>query len=342
MIREAIRWVVEGRDLTEREAAAAMTEIMDGEATPSQVASFITALRMKGETVEEITGFVRVMREKSVKVRPTASDLLDTCGTGGDKLNTFNISTTAAFVVAGAGVKVAKHGNRAASSTCGSADVLEALGVNLNLSPPAIATCIDTAGIGFMFAPAMHPAMKHAIGPRKEIGIRTVFNILGPMTNPAGAQRQVIGVFSPDLTETMAEVLRSLGTKRAMVFHGLAGLDEMSTLGETVISELRDGSVTTYVVTPDQVGLPTAVPEAVSAGNGGIADNVQALLDVLDGKPGPKRDIVLLNAAAALVVAEKAADLREGIALAARTVDSGAAMSSLETFRSITQELGPA
>jgi len=341
MIREAIRWVVEGRDLTEREAAAAMTEIMDGEATPSQVASFITALRMKGETVEEITGFVRVMREKSVKVRPTASDLLDTCGTGGDKLNTFNISTTAAFVVAGAGVKVAKHGNRAASSTCGSADVLEALGVNLNLPPPAIATCIDTAGIGFMFAPAMHPAMKHAIGPRKEIGIRTVFNILGPMTNPAGAQRQVIGVFSPDLTETMAEVLRSLGTKRAMVFHGLAGLDEMSTLGETVVSELKDGSVTTYVVTPDQVGLPTAVPEALSAGNGGIADNVQALLDVLDGKPGPKRDIVLLNAAAALVVAEKAADLREGIALAARTVDSGAAMSSLETFRSITQELGP-
>jgi len=341
MIREAIRWVVEGRDLTEREAAAAMTEIMDGEATPSQVASFITALRMKGETVEEITGFVRVMREKSVKVRPTASDLLDTCGTGGDKLNTFNISTTAAFVVAGAGVKVAKHGNRAASSTCGSADVLEALGVNLNLPPPAIATCIDTAGIGFMFAPAMHPAMKHAIGPRKEIGIRTVFNILGPMTNPAGAQRQVIGVFSPDLTETMAEVLRSLGTRRAMVFHGLAGLDEMSTLGETVVSELKDGSVTTYVVTPDQVGLPTAVPEALSAGNGGIADNVQALLDVLDGKPGPKRDIVLLNAAAALVVAEKAADLREGIALAARTVDSGAAMSSLETFRSITQELGP-
>ncbi|MGC8862448.1 MAG: anthranilate phosphoribosyltransferase [Armatimonadota bacterium] len=342
MIREAIRMIVEGCDLTESEAAAAMTEIMDGEATPSQVASFITALRMKGETVQEITGFVKVMREKSVKVRPMTSDLLDTCGTGGDKLTTFNISTTATFVVVGAGVKVAKHGNRAASSACGSADVLEALGVNLNLSPGAIATCIDTAGMGFMFAPAMHPAMKHAIGPRKEIGIRTVFNILGPMTNPAGARRQVIGVFSPNLTETMAQVLKSLGTTRAMVFHGLAGLDEMSTLGETVVSELKDGSVSTYTLRPEDVGLPTVDPEALSAGNGGVADNVRALLDVLDGKPGPKRDIVLLNAAAALVVAEKAADLREGIALSAKSIDSGAAMHALETFRSITQELGQA
>lgn len=341
MIREAIKKVVEGGDLAEGEAVAAMTEIMDGEVTPAQVASFITALRMKGETVEEITGFVKVMREKSVKVRPKASDLLDTCGTGGDRLNTFNISTTATFVIVGAGVNVAKHGNRAASSTCGSADVLEALGANLNLPAEQIAMCIDTVGIGFMFAPAMHPAMKHAIGPRKEIGIRTVFNILGPMTNPAGAARQVIGVFAPDLTETMANVLKSLGTMRAMVFHGLAGLDEMSTLGETKVSELKDGSVTTYTIRPEDVGLPVVGPESLSAGDGAVADNVRALLDVLDGKPGPKRDVVLLNAAAALVVAEKAADLREGISVAARSIDSGAAMNALEAFKSITHSFDP-
>jgi len=340
MIRDAIRKAVERQDLTEDEAVAAMTEIMDGEATPAQVASFITALRMKGETVEEITGFVKVMREKAVKVRPKARDLLDTCGTGGDKLNTFNISTTATFVIVGAGVKVAKHGNRAASSTCGSADVLEALGANLTLPPEQIAACIDTVGIGFMFAPAMHPAMKHAIGPRKELGIRTVFNILGPMTNPAGARRQVIGVFMPELTETMASVLQSLGARRAMVFHGLAGLDEMSTLGETRVSELKDGSVSTYTVRPEDVGLATARPEDLAAGNGQVADNVQALLEVLRGEPGPKRDIVLLNAAAGLVVAERAADLREGISVAAKSIDSGAAMSALETFKSATKELG--
>jgi len=340
MIRDAIRKAVERQDLTEDEAVAAMTEIMDGEATPAQVASFITALRMKGETVEEITGFVKVMREKAVKVRPKARDLLDTCGTGGDKLNTFNISTTATFVIVGAGVKVAKHGNRAASSTCGSADVLEALGANLTLPPEQIAACIDTVGIGFMFAPAMHPAMKHAIGPRKELGIRTVFNILGPMTNPAGARRQVIGVFMPELTETMASVLQSLGARRAMVFHGLAGLDEMSTLGETRVSELKDGSVSTYTVRPEDVGLATARPEDLAAGNGQVADNVQALLEVLRGEPGPKRDIVLLNAAAGLVVAEKAADLREGISVAAKAIDSGAAMNALEMFKSATKELG--
>ncbi len=339
MIREAIRKVVEGGDLTEQEAVAAMTEIMDGEATPSQVASFITAMRMKGETVEEVTGFVKVMREKAVKVCPKCSMLVDTCGTGGDKLNTFNISTTATFVTVGAGVTVAKHGNRAASSTCGSADVLEALGVSLSLSAEQVAACIDTAGLGFMFAPAMHPAMKNAIGPRKEIGIRTVFNILGPMTNPAGAKRQTIGVFSPDLTETMARVLRALGTERAMVFHGMAGLDEMSTLGETRISELRDGEVSTYTLSPDQVGLTTADAKQLSAGDGGTMDNVRALMSVLDGEKGPKRDIVLLNAAAALVVSDRAEDLREGIGLAAKSIDSGAAMAALERFKNVTQEL---
>jgi len=342
MIREAIKKVVEGCDLSEAEAIAAMTEIMNGEATPAQVASFITAMRMKGETAEEITGFAKVMREKAVKVCPKRNDLVDTCGTGGDKLNTFNISTTATFVVVGAGVTVAKHGNRAASSSCGSADVLEALGVNLNLSPEAVATCIDTIGLGFMFAPAMHPAMKNAIGPRKEIGIRTVFNILGPMTNPAGARRQTIGVFSPDITETMARVLQALGTERAMVFHGMAGLDEMSTLGETRISELKDNQVKTYTLRPEEVGLHTAKAEELVAGNGSVVDNVRALMGVLNGERGPKRDIVLLNAAAALVVADRASDLREGIALAAESIDSGAALNVLEKFKTLTQELAQA
>jgi anthranilate phosphoribosyltransferase len=337
MIREAIKMAVEGRNLTEQEAIGAMTEIMDGEATPAQVACFITAMRMKGETVEEIAGFVKVMREKSVKVKPKSANLLDTCGTGGDKLDTFNISTTATFVAAGAGVKIAKHGNRAASSTCGSADVLEALGVKLDLGPEEIADSIDQAGIGFMFAPAMHPAMKHAVGPRKEIGIRTVFNILGPMTNPAGAKRQVIGVFSPDLTETMALVLRSLGTERAMVFHGLDGLDEISTIGPTKISELKDGEVTTYTLNPEDVGLNRVSAQDLAAGDGGVEDNVNSLLDVLRGTKGPKRDIVLLNAAAALMAAGRATDLREGIRAAADSIDSGAAMQALEAFRSFTQ-----
>lgn len=342
MIREAIRKVVEGTHLTQSEAVQAMTEVMEGEATPAQVASFITAMRMKGETVEEITGFVKVMREKSVKVRPESRDLVDTCGTGGDRLDTFNISTTATFVIVGAGVTVAKHGNRAASSTCGSADVLEALGVNLGLDAQQVACCIDSAGLGFMFAPAMHPAMKHAVGPRKEIGIRTVFNILGPMTNPAGAARQVIGVFSPDLTETMARVLGALGTERAMVFHGMAGLDELSTIGETRISELKSGEVRTYILRPEDAGIAPAAPEDLAAGAGGVVDNVSALLGVLDGEKGPKRDIVLLNAAAALVVAGRAADLREGVTKAGESIDSGSAMAALERFRAVTQELAGA
>ncbi|MGQ9455763.1 MAG: anthranilate phosphoribosyltransferase [Armatimonadota bacterium] len=339
MIREAIRKLVEKQNLAEDEAIAVMTEIMDGEATPAQIGALVTALRMKGETVEEIAGFAKVMRAKAVKVRPKSKQLLDTCGTGGDRLNTFNISTTAMFVVAGAGVKVAKHGNRAASSTCGSADVLEALGVSLDLSPEQIAICIDTIGVGFMFAPAMHPAMKHAIGPRKEIGIRTVFNILGPLTNPANADRQIIGVFAPEFTSLMAEALGILGVKRAMVFHGLAGLDEMSTVGETTVSELVSGSVQTYTVTPEDAGLPRANPEALSVEDGGVAGNVEALLQVLDGATGPKRDIVLLNAAAALVVAEKAENLREGVQLAAKSIDSGAAMDTLNALKEFSREL---
>ena len=339
MIRDAIRKVVELGDLTEDESSATMTEIMEGEATPAQIAALVTALRMKGETVSEITGFVRVMREKSVKVKTSSHDLLDTCGTGGDKLNTFNISTTAAFVVAGSGVKVAKHGNRAASSTCGSADVLEALGVSLDLEADQIAHCIDEINIGFMYAPALHPAMRYAVAPRKEIGIRNVFNIIGPLTNPAGAKRQVIGVFSPDITEKLALVLRELGTERAMVSHGLAGLDEVSTLGETKISELKDGEVHTYILKPEDVGLPRAEIEDLALGKCSVLDNVEVLMDVLDGAQGPKRDIVLLNAAAALVVAGKADSLTDGIKLAASTIDSGSAMQALENFKALTQEL---
>ncbi len=342
MIVNAIRKVIERTNLTQAESVEAMLEIMDGAATPAQVACFLTALRMKGETVEEITGFAKVMREKAVRVFPKSRTLVDTCGTGGDKLNTFNISTTATFALVGGGVTVAKHGNRAASSTCGSADVLEALGVNLNLNARQIATCIDHVGLGFMFAPAMHPAMKHAVGPRKEIGVRTIFNLLGPMTNPAGAKRQIIGVFSPDVTETVALVLRDLGSERAMVFHGMAGLDEMSTLGETRISELKHGTVRSYVLRPEDAGLPVARAQDLAAGDGGIIDNVQALLRVLDGEKGPKRDIVLLNAAAGLMVADLADNLAGGIALAAESIDSGAAMSSLERFKTATQELGRA
>lgn len=246
MIREAIRKIVDGDHLSRAEAITAMTEIMDGEATQSQVASFVTALRMRGETVDEITGFVQVMRDKAIKVKPEADDLLDTCGTGGDRLGTFNISTTATFVIVGAGITVAKHGNRAASSSCGSADVLEGLGVRLDMDADRVAMCIDKSGLGFMFAPIMHPAMRHAIVPRKEIGIRTVFNLLGPLTNPAAAQRQIVGVFSPALTEPLAKVLNALGSRRAMVVHGMDGLDEISTVGETRISEIKDGEVRTY------------------------------------------------------------------------------------------------
>ena len=341
MIREAIRKVVEGSDLTEQEAVGAMTEIMDGEATPAQVASFITALRMKGETVEEITGFVKVMREKAVKVRPKSDTLLDTCGTGGDKLDTFNISTTATFVVVGAGVTVAKHGNRAASSTCGSADVLEALGANLNLDAERVATCIDTAGLGFMFAPAMHPAMKHAVGPRKEIGIRTVFNILGPMTNPAGAKRQIIGVFSPDLTETMAKVLGALGTERAMVFHGMAGLDEISTLGETRISELKDGVVSTYTAQArGRRAWQGRLRRSVSGNGWNRRQRSRAA-----GRPGRRKRTKARHRAAecrggSRCRRTKPRTSKKASHSAAESIDSGAAMNALETFKSITQELG--
>jgi anthranilate phosphoribosyltransferase len=334
MIREAIRKVVEGQDLTEREAVQAMTEIMEGEATSAQVASFVTAMRMKGETVKEITGFVRVMRAKAVKVRPQSTDLLDTCGTGGDKLDTFNISTTAAFVVAGAGLPVAKHGNRSVSSACGSADVLEALGVNINLQPEQVSACIASTGIGFLFAPAFHSAMKHAIGPRKELGIRTIFNMLGPLTNPAGAHVQVLGVYDASLTEPVAHVLGRLGVREAFVVHGLDHIDEMSISGPTRVSHLKAGAVRTTLVQPGDVGLASTDRAAISGGN--AVTNARITLNVLQGHPGAQRDVVLLNSAAALYVAGAAMSLGDGVRLAAQAIDSGNAMRSLNALRDYT------
>jgi len=332
MIREAIAALVEGRSLTEVEAAAVMEEIMSGEATPAQFGAFVTALRLKGETVDEIAGMARVMREKARRVH-VEGVLLDTCGTGGDARGTFNVSTAAAFVAAGAGARVAKHGNRAMTSRCGSADVLEALGARIDLSPEQVKACLEETGVGFMFAPSFHPAMKFAAGPRREIGVRTVFNILGPLTNPAGATCQVLGVADPSLAETMALVLARLGSRRALVVHG-DGLDEMSISGPTLVCELVEGCVRRYVVTPQEVGL--APSEAASVAGGTPEENAAALREVLAGRPGARRDIVLLNAAAGLVALERAATLAEGVALAAEAIDSGAARERLERFVAAT------
>ncbi|MCS7178145.1 MAG: anthranilate phosphoribosyltransferase [Anaerolineae bacterium] len=339
-IREAIARVVERQNLTTEEAEEVMGQVMQGEATPAQIGGFLIALRMKGETVEEIAGFARAMRRHAVPVPTRRAPLVDTCGTGGDRSGTFNISTAAAFVVAGAGLPVAKHGNRSVSSHCGSADVLEALGVNLDLTPEAVARCVDEIGIGFLFAPRFHPAMKHAIGPRREMGVRTVFNVLGPLTNPAGAQVQVLGVYDPDLTETLAGVLGSLGCQAAFVVHGADGLDELSTTGPNRVSWLQNGSIRTFILDPEDLGLPRA---PLSALQGGVAaENAAIIRSILQGEQGPRRDVVLLNAAAALVAGNCAADLREGLSLAAWSVDSGAALEKLETLVAFTQKEGAA
>ena len=337
MIREAIAALVDGRSLTEAEAAAVMEEIMSGEATPAQFGAFVTALRLKGETVDEIAGMARVMREKARRVH-VEGVLLDTCGTGGDARGTFNVSTAAAFVAAGAGARVAKHGNRAMTSRCGSADVLEALGARIDLSPEQVKACLEETGVGFMFAPSFHPAMKFAAGPRREIGVRTVFNILGPLTNPAGAACQVLGVADPSLAETMALVLARLGSRRALVVHGRDGLDEMSISGPTLVCELAGGRVRQYEVTPQEVGL--ALSDATSVAGGTPEENAAALREVLAGRPGPRRDIVLMNAAAGLVALERAAALAEGVTLAAEAIDSGAARERLERFVAVTNSFG--
>jgi anthranilate phosphoribosyltransferase len=342
-IREAIGQVILGNDISEGDMYGVMNEIMSGEATSAQIGSFITALRMKGETVEEITGAVRVMREKATPIE-TGVDvgkgeiLMDTCGTGGDGSGTFNVSTASAFVVAGAGVVVAKHGNRSISSKCGSADVLEAAGVALDLSPEQVGRCIRETGIGFLFAPVLHGAMKYAIGPRREIGIRTIFNILGPLTNPAGANVQIIGVFDRKLTEPLANVLGKLGTKRALVVHGEGGLDELTVTGPTLVSELKNGKVTSYMITPQEMGLPTAVLAELRGGETAAESAVQ-LRSVLLGTPGPKRNMVLLNSGAALMVAGLTEDIKGGVKLAAGIIDSGKASQKLEQLVAFSKKL---
>ena len=323
-MKHIISKLVNGKDLTEAEAEAAMKCVMSGEATQAQISSFLTALRMKGETIQEVTAFARVMREFAARITPKVDDILvDTCGTGGDKIKTFNVSTAAMFVAAGAGIRIAKHGNRSVTSKAGSADVVEAMGVQIDLPPEEVQRCIETIGIGFMFAPRFHGAMKYATPVRREMGIRTVFNVLGTLTNPAGAQAQVMGVFDGALTEKLARVLGRLGCKRAMVVHGLDGLDEISTLGETQISELDNGKVRTYKLKPEDLGIERTNIESIAGKD--LAENTRMLLRVLRGERGPRRDIVLLNAAAAMLVGGKASDLREGLAVAADAIDSGRA-----------------
>ncbi|ADG82457.1 anthranilate phosphoribosyltransferase [Thermincola potens] len=337
VLKESISKVVAGQDLNEEEAAGLMEEIMSGRATDAQIASVITALRIKGETVDEITGFARVMRAKATPVPTSRILLLDTCGTGGDEANTFNISTTVAFVVAGADVPVAKHGNRSVSSKSGSADVLEALGVNLNLRPEQVGACIDRIGIGFLFAPALHGAMKYAIGPRREIGIRTVFNILGPLTNPAGAQVQVLGVYDERLTEVLAGVLDKLGTKAAFVVHGAGGMDEVSLSGPAVVSEVKNGRVHTYQLDPLDYGFQRVPNNALTGGD--PAKNARITRNVLEGAPGVHRDVVLINSALGLVAAGFSSNIADGIKLAAKSIDSGAALKKLKDLIKITNEM---
>jgi anthranilate phosphoribosyltransferase len=339
MIREAIDAIVnQSRSLSEEEAAGVMEEIMSGEATPAQLAAFLVALRLKGETTEEIAGMARVMRAKALRVPFEGASLLDTCGTGGDRMGTFNVSTAAAFVAAGAGAIVAKHGNRAMTSQCGSADVLEALGARIDLPPEGVAHCLRAVGVGFMFAPAFHPAMRFAAGPRREIGVRSVFNILGPLTNPAGAEAQVLGVADPAIGERMTQVLGRLGCRHALVVHGEDGLDEMTLGGSTLVYELKEGDIRSYRVTPEEVGLRQASGQAVKGGS--PQENAAAIRAVFGGEPGPLRDIVLLNSAAALVAADKVATLAEGVTLAAQAIDSGAAGEKLDRFIEVTVSFG--
>lgn len=336
MIQDAIKKVVEGNDLEEVEMVDTMTEIMDGKTTDAQIACFLTALRLKGETVEEITGAVRVMREKATKINTKHRLVVDTCSTGGTGLHSFNISTTSAFVVAGAGVPVAKHGNRGVTRKSGSANVLMALGVNIEISPEQVGKCVDEIGVGFLFAPLLHGAMKHAIGPRREIGIRTIFNAIGPLTNPAGAKAQVLGVYSPELTETHAHVLKNLGTRHAFIVHGADGLDEITTTTTTRISELKNGEVNTYTLDPTTLGITKANQESLLGGT--PEENAEMTVNVLKGQLGPKRDIVLLNAGAAIVTGGKADNIEGGIRLAANSIDSGNAFATLEGLRTVSNE----
>ncbi len=334
MIKEAITRVIQSTDLTEAEMMEVMNEVMTGAASPAQIGSFITALRMKGETVAEITGAARVMREKATRIEAPVDNVVDTCGTGGDESMTFNISTAAAFVASGAGVTVAKHGNRSVSSKCGSADVLKSLGVNIEAEVSRVEECIREAGIGFLFAPLLHGAMKYAAPVRRELGIRSIFNILGPLTNPAGAKRQLLGVYDPALTDILAMVLFNLGSVHAFIVRGEDGLDEITLTGETRVTELKDGSVRTYHIKPEDFGFERCSPADLKGGDPEV--NAGIILGVLGGGKGPARDIVLLNSAAAIVAGGKAGRIEEGIALAHGSIDSGEALGKLEKLKRIT------
>lgn len=318
-------------DLSAEEAGRAMGAIMDGQAQPSQIAGLLMALALKGERPAEMVGFAHAMRQRAVPLPRPVAPVFDTCGTGGDGASTFNVSTAAAIVVAGAGVKVAKHGNRAVSSRCGSADVFQALGIDLDAPPETVVGALDDVGLGFFFAPSWHPSMRHAGPTRRELGVRTAFNLLGPLTNPAGARRQLVGVSRPEHTELLARALGALGAERVWVVHGAGGLDELSTLGHTKVSELRHGMVNTFWVHPSDVGLATATPDDLAGGS--AAENAAVIRELLDGGAGPRRDVVLFNAAAALLVAGVAESLAAGIRLAAETVESGRAADTLRRFR---------
>jgi anthranilate phosphoribosyltransferase len=332
MIRENIQKLVDGADLTHEESTSSMKEIMSGAATNAQIGAFLTALRTKGETTEEITAFTTVMKECCNRIHPQVKGrLVDTCGTGGDKIKTFNISTNAAFVVAGADISVAKHGNRSVTSKCGSADVLERLGLNLNIAPEEVEKAIEEVGVGFMFAPAFHPAMKYAIGPRRELGIRTVFNVLGPLTNPADASAQLLGVYDPRLTEPLAHSLKSLGCEEAMVVHGLDGLDEISIIGKTRISWLKNGKVTTVEMSPKDFGIKQAKLEDIKGTT--PEESAELAFNIMYGgiyADDPKREIVQLNGAAAVIVAGRAEDFDYGIETAKESIESGGAYKKLK------------
>lgn len=349
MILEALQAVVDRRDLSSEEAFRVMEEMMSGKASDSQIAALLTALRLKGETATEIAGFARAMRENVCRVivrsgveragpESDSGRLVDTCGTGGDRSDTFNISTAAAFVVAGADVRVAKHGNRSVSSRCGSADVMEALGVDLALTPEQVGNCIDEVGVGFLYAPLLHPAMRHVMTARRDIRIRTVFNILGPLTNPAHAPAQVVGVYEARLTELLATALIELGSERAFVVAGLDGLDELSPASESRVSEVRDGRVHTYTLAPEAFGFQRT---GLSDLRGGSAEeNAHTIRRILEGEKGPKRDVVVMNAALAIIVGGRAHDCRDGAELAVRSIDTGAAMEKLCGLVEFTQRHG--
>jgi anthranilate phosphoribosyltransferase len=333
-IKEAIQNVIESKNLELNEAYNVAKEIMSGNATDAQIGALLIALRLKGETIDEITGFVRAMREKATKIPCNSSNLVDTCGTGGDRSGTFNVSTLSALVAAGAGCNVAKHGNRSVSSQCGSADLFLEMGVNIEIPVEKVAQCIDENGVGFLFAPLLHKAMLYAIGPRREIGVRTIFNILGPLTNPAEAKRQLLGVFDGTLTEPLANVLKKLGSEHVMIVHGEDGLDEITTTGKTKVSELFNGEIKNYTIQPEDYGIKNSKLEDIKGGAPGV--NVNIALDILRGKKDSARDMVIMNAGAVIYIAGEASSIKEGIKLAEESIDSGEAMKKLETLKKMT------